>query len=112
MGTANQVIFDPRKESVHILHRSRPYGANFKIRLRFFGTQLRVLDATKLIAIEAGGGVEMLLRAWKLFTTPELVHCYKARKCFFYMGSSTAALPHAVPANPAWIYSVQHRLLR
>ena len=30
-GAANQVVFDPSKESVHILHRSCYYGENFKI---------------------------------------------------------------------------------
>jgi hypothetical protein len=30
-GAANRVVFDPGKESMHIISRSRPCGASFKL---------------------------------------------------------------------------------
>ena len=110
-GAANQVVFDPSKESVHILHRSCYYGENFKILGCVFDPQLRMLDAAKHVAREAGWRLKTLLRTRKFFTTPELVHLYKAQ-ILSYMESSTAALYHAAPTNLAWIDRVQHRFLK
>ena len=111
MGAANEVVFDPSKESAHILHRSRYSEANFKIIGCVFDPQLRMLDAAKHIAREAGWRLKTLLRTRKFFTTLEIGHLYKAQ-ILYYMESSTAALYHAAPTNLAWIDRVQHRFLR
>ena len=61
-GGTNQVVFDPAKESFHILHRSRYHGNNFKILGCIFDPQLRMLDAAKHVAKEAGWRLRTLLR--------------------------------------------------
>ena len=110
-GAANQVVFDPGKKSVHILHRSRPCGSNFKILGCVFDSQLRMLDAAKHIAKEAGWRLRTLLRTRKYFTTPEMVRLYNAQILSF-MESSTPALYHAAPSTLAWIDRVQVRFLK
>ena len=110
-GAANQVVFDPAKESVHILHRSRHHGNNFKILGCIFDPQLRMLQAAKHVAKEAGWRLRTLLRTKRFFTTPELMRLYKAQILSF-VESSTPALYHAAPTNLAWIDRVQNRFLR
>ena len=53
-GSANQVLFDPAKESFHVMHRSRGCGGNFVILGVEFDTALLMHDAARSIAVEAG----------------------------------------------------------
>ena len=41
-GRANQVLFDPSKESFHILHRTMRFGENFNILGCVFDPQLQM----------------------------------------------------------------------
>ena len=110
-GAANQVMFDPGKESFHILHRSRCHGENFKILGCVFDPQLRMLAAARHVATEAGWRLKTLLRSRKFFTTPELVRLYKAQ-ILSYLESSTPALYHAAASVLAWVDRVQWRFQR
>ena len=76
-----------------------------------FDSQLRMLDAAKHIAKEAGWRLRTLLRTRRYFTTPELVRLYKAQILSF-LESSTPALYHAAPSTLAWIDRVQVRFLK
>ena len=73
-GGANQVIFDPNKESFHILHRREGEGDNFKILGVIFDAALRMHAAVRHVATEAGWRLQTLMRARSFFSTPELVH--------------------------------------
>ena len=62
-GHANQVCFDPAKESFHILSRTDGYGDNFTLLGVDFDVQLLMHDAVHACATEAGWRVRSLLRA-------------------------------------------------
>ena len=110
-GKANQVIFDPSKESFHVLHRRFHHGADFKILGVTFDVSLLMHTAAREIATEAGWRLQTLLRARGFFTTPELVHLYKAQ-VLSYIESSTPGLFHAAVSVLERIDRVQQRLLR
>jgi hypothetical protein len=78
-GKANQVIFDPSKESFHLLHRTLNAGEDFKILGVLFDSQLLMHAACRSVATEAGWRLQKLLKSRRYFTTPELVHLYKAQ---------------------------------
>ena len=53
-GEGNQAIFDPGKESFHLLHPSEPDGENFKLLGVTFHPKLHMDLATCEVAVEAG----------------------------------------------------------
>ena len=110
-GASNQVIFDPVKESFHVLHRTFHHGDCFKILGCIYDPQLRMLTAARHIATEASWRLKTLLRTRRFFTDPELMRLYKAQ-ILSYLESSTAAVYHASPSTLAWIDRVQVRFLR
>ena len=93
-GRANQVAFDPGKESFHILHKRLHQGDDFKILGVVFDGALRMGAAARAIATEAGWRLQRLLKARRYFTTPELVRLYKAQ-ILSYIESSTPGVYHA-----------------
>jgi len=93
-GDANRVLFDPSKETFHILHRTLHFGQTFKVLGCVFDPQLRMHAAAKHVATEAGWRLQTLLRSRRFFTHPELVHLYKAQVLSF-IESSTPGLYHA-----------------
>ncbi len=110
-GAANQVLFDPSKEPFRILHRTLHHGDNFKVLGCLFDSQLRMLEAARHVATEAGWRLKNLLRVKRFFTTPEVVRLYKAQ-ILSYVESSTPALYHAAPSTLDRIDRVQRRFLR
>ena len=110
-GQANQVLFDPGKESFHILPRTLHHGDNFKVLGCLFGSQLCMLETARHVATEAGWRLKNLLRVKRFFTTPEVVRLYKAQ-ILSYVESSTPALYHAAPSTLDRIDRVQRRFLR
>ncbi len=110
-GAANQVIFDPGKESFHCIHRTRYFGENFKILGVQFDCQLTMRDAAQEVAREAGWKVRSILRCRRFYSTPELVKLYKSQVLSF-IESRTAALHHAAPSVLDVIDRVQRRFLR
>ena len=77
-GTANQVMFDPGKESFHILHPRKPYGDNFKMLGVTFDPKLMMDSAACEVAAEAGWRMRALLRCRRFYSKAELVRMYKA----------------------------------
>ena len=110
-GEANQVLFDPAKGTFHLLHRRLHSHGEFKILGVLFDTQLLMHAAARQVATEAGWRLQKLLKARRYFTTPELVHLYKAQVLSF-IESSTPGLFHAAPSVLDRIDRVQRRLLR
>ncbi len=110
-GNANSVVFDPAKESFQLLHRSLYLGDDFRILGVLFDSQLLMYSATRVVATEAGWRLQKLLRARRYYTTPELMHSYKAQ-VLSYIESSTPGLYHAAPSVLSKVDRVQRRLLR
>ena len=110
-GAANRVLFDPGKESLHCLHRTRYFGEDFKILGVLFDCQLTMRAAAQEIAREAGWKVRSLLRCRRFYTTPELVKLYKSQ-VLSYIESRTAAIHHAAPSVLDAVDRVQRRFLR
>jgi len=110
-GKANQVMFDPAKESFHLLHRRLYSDGEFKILGVLFDTQLLMHSAARQVATEAGWRLQQLLKARRYFNTPELVHLYKAQ-VLSYVESSTPGTYHAAPSVLDPVDRVQRRLLR
>ena len=110
-GKANQVIFDPCKESFHFLHRRLHSGTEFKLLGVVFDSKLLMHSAARNVATEAGWRLQQLLKSRCFFTTPELMHLYKAQ-VLSYVESSTPAIYHASPSVLEPVDRVQRRLLR
>ena len=110
-GEANRVVFDPSKESFHLLHRRFHHGEDFKILGVAFDTGLLMHKAAREIATEGGWRLQTLLRVRRFFTTPELFGLYKAQ-ILSYMESGTPALFHAAPSVLDRVDRVQRRFLR
>jgi len=110
-GAANRVVFDPAKESFHLLHRTLHLGDDFRLLGVHFDSQLLMHSATRVVATEAGWRLQKLLRARRYYTTPELVHLYKSQ-VLSYIESSTPGLYHAAHSVLDKVDRVQRRLLR
>ena len=110
-GKANQIIFDPCKESFHFLHRRLHSGTEFKLLGVVFDSKLLMHSAARNVATEAGWRLQQLLKSRCFFTTPELMHLYKAQ-VLSYVESSTPAIFHASPSVLEPVDRVQRRLLR
>ena len=90
-GAANRVSFDPGKESLHVLHRSRGQGGNFKILGVTYDTALVMHDACRELAVEAGWRLKSLIRSRKFHATKEMFRLYKAQILSF-IESRTAGI--------------------
>ena len=97
-GQANQVVFDPAKESFHILSRTQGYGDNFSLLGGEFDMQLLMHSAVHQCAIEAGWRARSLLRAQKIFSTSEAIMMFKS-KVLSCMESRTAGIAHTSTAT-------------
>ena len=62
-GRANQVVFEPSKESFYILDARHPSGSNFKMLSVPFDAKLQMFDAAIEFAGVAGWRLKTLLRA-------------------------------------------------
>ena len=76
-----------------------------------FDPQLLMHSACRAVATEAGWRLRKLLQSRRYFSTPELVHLYKAQ-VLSYLESSTPGLYHAAPSVLDRVDRVQRRLLR
>ena len=110
-GAANRVIFDPSKESFHLLHSRFQHGDDFKLLGVVFDTQLLMHRAAREIATEAGWRLQTLLKVRRFFTTPEIFRLYKAQ-VLSYIEGCTPAIFHAAPSVLDRIDRVQRRFLR
>ena len=107
-GQANQVVFDPAKESFHILSRTQGHGDNFTLLGVEFDVQLLMHSAVHQCAIEAGWRVRSLLRAQKFFSTSEAIMMFKSQ-VLSYIESRTAGIAHASTSTLAPLDYVQEQ---
>ena len=110
-GRANQVLFDPSKESFHLLHHRFHFGGDFKILGVLFDAALLMHSAVRMVATEAGWRLRTLLKVRRFFNTPELFRMYKTQ-ILSYVESSTPGLYHAAPSVLDRVDRVQRRFLR
>ena len=78
-GEANQVTFDPKKESQHILSRTKPWGEPFDLLGVRFDCKLLMTDTVMALAKNARWKVKAILRTSKFNTGAELILVYKAQ---------------------------------
>ena len=110
-GKGNRVLFDAGKESIHLLHRTRGQGENFKILGTEFDVALLMHDAAHSVSTEAGWRLKTLLRTRRYHSKHQMVHLYKAQ-ILSYIESRTVGLHHAAPSTLLCVDRVQRRFLR
>jgi len=93
-GSANQVLFDAKKESCHILHPQHPWGDDFKMLGISFDTRLVMRRAAYEIAARAGSMVKRILRCRRVFSASSLIALYKTH-VLSYVEYNTPAVFHA-----------------
>ena len=93
-GDANQVVFEPTKESTHILDTSNPHGDPFKILGVLFDPCLNMHLAVQHIATEGRWRLRALLRTRRFYRDCELVRLYKCH-ILSYVEGATPAIYHA-----------------
>ena len=109
-GEANQVEFDPDKESSHILSRSRPMGPGFKILGVDFDCKLLMTVSVHSLAVSAKWKLRSILRTRKYLTGLQMVDVYKAQLLAF-LEYRTPAIHHACDTSLFELDSVQRHLL-
>ena len=77
-AAANQMTFDPSKESMHVLHRGDDAGGNFKILGCTYDTQLKMQSAFQEIAREGRWRLRVLLRPRRFYNMKQLLGLYKS----------------------------------
>ena len=77
-GKANQVSFDPSKESMHVLALHGGEGPNFRLLGVPFDHALSMRDAVVELVSEATWKMASILRTARFFTDSELVNLYKS----------------------------------
>jgi hypothetical protein len=110
-GRANQVEFDPAKESMHILSASCPEGPSFKLLGVTFDCGLQMIDTVNLAVTEAGWKLKTLLRTSRFYTDAELVLLYKSH-LLASLEYKTSAVYHARREVLVRLDNVQQRFLR
>ena len=75
-GAANQVVFEPTKESLHILDSRSPLGSGFKILSVHFDLKLSMHEAVYHFSTEAGWRLRTLLRTSRHHTSSVLVRLF------------------------------------
>ena len=93
-GEANQVTFEPSKESFHVLHPRCPAGGSFKMLGLIFDPKLLMDAAAHEVAAVAGSRLKAILRCRRFFPTSSLVNMYKSQ-VLSYIEARTPGLHHA-----------------
>jgi len=110
-GEANQVVFDPCKESKHIMTLDEPEGTSFKLLGVLFDDGLTMSDAVSQLVAEAGWKLRTLLRTRRFYSDAELIMLYKAHLLSF-LEYRTPAIYHATKSILERLDAVQTRFLR
>lgn len=110
-GAANRVLFDPGKESFHILSRSRPAGSCFKVLGINLDTRLLMHDGISDCVRERGWRIHNILRNRRFYTDSEIILFYKSH-VLSYIEYRTAAFHFASSSALAPLDAAQSRLLR
>ena len=110
-GKANQVSFDPGKESKHILALNGGEGSNFRLLGVPFDHALSMRAAVEELVSEASLKIASMVRSGRYFTDVELVNLYKSQ-LVSYVTYRTAAIYHACDSTLAPLNNFQDRFLR
>ena len=110
-GDANQVTFDPAKESKHVLSRSEPFGEDFKLLGVVFDNRLDMDVAVKTLAGKVRWKTKMLLRSKRSFNVEDMVVQYK-QQILSFIEFRTGAIYHATLTVLRQLDYQQHRFLR
>ena len=111
-GRANQVAFDPSKESKHILATcGRGSGGPFTLLGVAFDPRLTMGDAVHDLVANTSWKVASIQRAGRYFTTCELIHLYKSRVLSF-VECRTPAIYHACDSHLRRLDAIQTRFLK
>ena len=110
-GRANQVTFDPSKESKHVLSRTDPFGQNFKLLGIEFDCRLFMADAVRSLVGKTRWKIKMLLRGKRFYCLDDLLIQYK-QQILSYVEYRTPAIYHATQAVLAQLDCVQDSFLR
>ena len=78
-GRANQVSFDPSKESMHVLALNGGEGPNFRLLGVPFDHALSMTDAVTELVSDATWKMASIIRTARFFTDGELVNLYKSQ---------------------------------
>ena len=108
---ANRVVFDPSKESFHVLHRRDPAGENFTILGVSFDGKLLMHEACHELAVEGGWRTKALLRSRRYYDTAALLRLFKSHVLPF-LESATPAVYHASRSVLAPVDNVLDSFLR
>ena len=109
-GRANQVEFDPKKESTHVVSHHSPEGPNFKILGLNFDCRLTMNDAIIDLVGEMRWRVRAILRVQRMHSITGMMNLYKA-KVLSYAEYRTAAIYHASVSALETIDKVQRSFL-
>ena len=110
-GRANQVEFDPAKESKHILSLIQPEGAEFKLLGVTFDCELEMLTTIDELITAANWKMRTLLRTRRFYTSAEMLVLYKTN-LLPYLEYRTPAIYHARRQQLDRLDNVQRRFLR
>ena len=108
---ANQVSFDPAKESVHIVSRAQPHGDPFKLIGVTFDCMLRMDLCVRETVNQASWKLTTILRTRRFHEVTRLVQVCKSKilSCVEY---HTPAVYHAASTILAGIDAIQRHFLR
>ena len=109
-GEANQMTFDPAKESKHIVSLTGPEGDNFKIIGSRFDAKLTMTDCIDELRIACRWKLRTLMRTWRYYSTPNLVLLYKSH-LRSYVGYRTPEIYHACDSALRTIDRIQESFL-
>ena len=110
-GGGNQVIFDPGKESFHIISRQRPLGEEFVLLGIHFDCKLLMHKCVSECVTSCGWKLESILRPRRFFSTGELVQLFKSHILSF-IEYRTPGVYHASPSVLLPIDKMLQRFLR
>ena len=105
------MVFDPGKESKHILHRRETERQDFRILRIPFDCQLLMVQACHEIAKEARWKTRTLLHTRRFYSPASMIRLYKIHILSF-IESGTPAIFHAARTHLAIIDRVQESFLR
>ena len=109
-GRANQVSFDPAKESVHIVSHAQPYGNPFKLHGICFDCKLWMDLALRDVS-QASWKLTTILWTRRLHGVSQLVQVYKS-KVLSFVEYRKPSVYHAAKTILTGIDAVQSRILR
>ena len=93
-GAANQVTFEPTKESFHVVSHLEPEGEDYKLLGVLFDCQLTMAASLQALVGKARWKLRSLLRSDNYHNDFELVKLYKSR-LLGYLEYHTPAVHHA-----------------